>query len=117
MNKIFIGLLGLIIISCSIGKQGVFYSEMNKKPTVEITDNMITVKTENSNKNSALLIYDIDYSVDSIAKEINLWGFQALNKDYKNTFEIRLKDLSKKQLDRYYFYWIDPDSSRIQIKN
>jgi len=46
-NIIKIGLILLITVSCSIGKKGVFYSEMTKKPTVQIADKMIVVNTDN----------------------------------------------------------------------
>ena len=75
MNKLLIGLFSLILTSCSIGKQGVFYDEMSKKPTLKIGDNLIVLTTDNSNKNSALSIYDIDYSIDTTSKQIELRGF------------------------------------------
>lgn len=114
-NIIKIGLILLITVSCSIGKKGVFYSEMTKKPTVQIADKMIVVNTDNSNKNSALLIYKIDYSVDTAQKIIELKAYQAANKDYKNKFEIQIKELSKSELAKYEYFWLDPDNNKTKI--
>ncbi|PLX05887.1 MAG: hypothetical protein C0596_15405 [Marinilabiliales bacterium] len=114
-NIIKIGLILLITVSCYIGKKGVFYSEMTKKPTVQIADKMIVVNTDNSNKNSALLIYKIDYSVDTAQKIIELKAYQAANKDYKNKFEIQIKELSKSELAKYEYFWLDPDNNKTKI--
>jgi hypothetical protein len=116
-TKGFILLISVIVSSCVIGKRGVEYTEMAKKPTVQILqDNLIAVNTDNSFKNSALLIYKIDYSVDTNKKVINLNGFQALNKKYKDRFEIKIKGLNKIQLDNYDYFWIDPDNKMTKIE-
>lgn len=114
-NITCVGLLIVTLISCSIGKQGVFYSEMTKRPTVHVGDKMIIVNTDNSNKNSALLIYKLDYSIDTVEKTIDLRAFQAVNKDYKNTFEIQINGLTKLELEKYKYYWIDPDNNKTEI--
>jgi len=114
-NIAFVGLIILTLFSCSIGKQGVFYSEMTKKPTVKVGDKMIIVNTDNSNKNSALLIYKVDYSIDTNQKNIELRAFQAVNKDYKTTFEIQINGLTKLELEKYEYYWIDPDNNKTEI--
>ena len=108
----------MVLVSSSvIGKRGVEYSEMTQEPTIEIlTDNLIAVNTENSTKNSALLIYKIDVSVDTVKKVINLSGFQALNKTYKNRFELPIKGLNKIQLENFEYFWIDPDKTRTKIE-
>lgn len=108
------GLL-LTLLSCSIGKQGVFYSEMTNKPTVKISDKTIVVTTDNSNKNSALLIYKLDYSIDTARKSVDLKAFQAFNKDYKNIFEIQIKELAQSELEKYEYYWVDPNNTRTKI--
>jgi len=116
-TKGFILLIIVIVSSCVIGKRGVEYAEMTKQPTIQIlNDNLIAVNTENSFKNSALLIYKIDYSVDTVKKVINLQGFQALNKKYKNRFEIKVKGINKVQLDNYDYFWIDPDNKMTKIE-
>ena len=116
-TKGFILFTIVIVSSCVIGKHRVEYAEMTKQPTVQILkDNLIVVNTGNSFKNSALLIYQIDYSVDTVKKVINLFGFQALNKEYKNRFEIKVKGLNKIQLDNYDYLWIDPDNKMNKIE-
>lgn len=106
-----------LTISCGIGKRGVSYNEMTKQPTIQILkDNLIAVNTDNSFKNSALLIYRIDYSVDTNKKVIKLTGFQALNKKYKDRFEIKIKGLTKVQLENYDYFWIDPDNKMTKIE-
>ncbi len=114
-NIIGVGLLVLTVLSCSVGKQGVFYSEMTKKPTVQIGDKSIIVYTDNSNKNSALLIYKLDYSADTTEKIIEIKAYQAVNKDYRNTFEIKINDLQKTELEAYEYFWLDPDGNRTKI--
>lgn len=114
-NITCVGLLILTLLSCSIGKQGVFYSEMTKEPTVQISEKKIIVNTDNSSKNSALLIYKLDYSIDTARKIIELKAFQAVNKDYKNTFEIKINELTKSELEKYEYYWIDPDDNSTKI--
>jgi hypothetical protein len=116
MIKVLKGLICLMILSCSIGKREVYYNEMSKQPTVTIKENMIIVHTDNSLKNSALLIYRIDYSIDSSKKIIGLKGFQAVNKDYKTSFEISLKGFTKAQLDNYDYFWIDPDNKETKLE-
>ena len=119
MNKftILIIIVTALTVSCVIGKRGVTYDEMTKQPTIQILkDNFIVVNTDNSFKNSALLIYKIDYSIDTAKKVISLSGFQALNKKYNNRFEIKIKGLSKNQLDNYDYFWIDPDNKLTKME-
>lgn len=106
----------LFLNSCSIGKKGVSFKEMGKQPSIEVSDNKIVVNTNNSLQNSALLIYKIDLSIDTIKRVIELRGFQAINKDYKSKFELKVNGLSKMQLDNYEYFWIDPDGSRNKIE-
>mgnify|MGYP000884894167 CR=1 FL=1 len=109
-----------IVSSCIVGKQGVEYAEMSKQPTIQIlNNNIIVINTENSIKNSALSIYKVDYSIDTIKKEIYLYGFQAINKKNQNRFEVKINKLSHKQLQSYEYFWVDPDKkkTKIEIKN
>ncbi len=104
----------LIITSCSVGKQGVYYVEMNKNPIITAKDNILTIKTGNSIKNTALLIYKIDYKIDTIKKEIELKAFQALGKKYQDSFDIEIKE--KVNLSEYKFYWINPDDTKVELE-
>jgi len=119
MKQIWLSILIIIalLMSCSIGKQGVFYGEMPREPFIEIYENKIIVNTENSIENSALSIYKIDLSIDTINKTVQLKGFQAAGKDFKNKFELRLNGKSKKQLSTYKYIWIDPDNTKHSIIN
>jgi hypothetical protein len=115
-NGFIIIIILFFFISCSITKKGVFFKEMRKSPSIEINDNKITIITENSIENSALLIYKIELSLDTAKKTINLTGFQGIGKENKTRFELRIKGLSKKKLDNYDYYWIDPDKSKNKIE-
>jgi len=107
----------LFFISCTIGKKGVFFKEMSKRPSIEINDNKITLNTGNSIQNSSLLIYKIDLSIDTSRKAIELRGFQAIGKDFKKRFELKIHGISKKQLDNYKYFWIDPDKKKTEIED
>jgi len=112
LKSIWIVLITFLITSCSlfsIGKKGVFYNEMSRVPEIITYDYGFVVLTGNSNQNSSLLIYKIKMQIDTNHKKIELTGFQAINKKYRDRFEIRVKDLSKADLSNYEFYWIDPD--------
>lgn len=119
MNKsIVLSVVWVVLTaSCVIGKRRVTYAEMTKQPTIQILeDNLIVVNTDNSSKNSALLIYKIDYSIDTQKKAIIVSGFQALNKKNDTSFEVTIKGLSKIQLEAYDFFWIDPDNKMTKIE-
>jgi hypothetical protein len=105
-----------MIVSCSFGTKGVYFNEMSKKPSIEIFDGRIVVTTDNSSQNSALLIYKVDYTVDTSEKIIELKAYQALNKKYKNTFNIHLPSIRKTNLNYYKYFWIDPDGTKNQIE-
>jgi hypothetical protein len=90
---------------------------MSKKPSIEILDGRIIVTTDNSMQNSALLIYKVDYTVDTTEKIIELKAYQALNKKYINTFNLDLPALTKINLDYYKYIWLDPDGTKNQIED
>jgi hypothetical protein len=116
--KISVSMLTILILvslSCSIGKKGVFFKEMWKKPTIEILDNKIVVKTGNSLDNSALLIYKIEKTIDKDKKTIELKGYQAIGKKYKESFEIQLKNTPSQELKKYEFFGVDPDGKKNTI--
>jgi len=115
--KFKILIIFLVVISCTIGTKGVYFNEMSNKPTIMILEGKIILKTNNSKENSALLIYRIDFNIDTINKVIEIKGFQAINKKYKTTFELDLRKIAKEQLDNYQYVWIDPDKNRNRIEN
>ncbi len=112
--RITIAILGFFITMCTIGKQRVSYNELSKKPSIQIEENLITITIGNSTQNSALVIYKIDYSIDKNSKHINLKGFQALKKEYKDTFEIEINGV---KLNEYKFHWTDPDNKKTLIQS
>ena len=71
------GILTFLVASCTIEKQRVAYNEMSKQPTFQLKDEMIIIHTDNSTTNSALLIYNIEYTIDTTNKVVELKGFQA----------------------------------------
>jgi len=99
----------------SVGKKGVFYSEMSNKPEIKTYDNGFTVYTQNSIQNSALLIYKINSKIDSIHKVIMISAYQAAGKKYRDKFEVKMYGFSKAQLDSYEYFWIDPDNERNRL--
>lgn len=106
------------LTSCSLlttGKKGVFYNEMSKNPEVITYDYGFVVETGNSNINSALLMYKITFQIDTLQKKIELKGYQAANKKYINSFKFRVRGYSKTALDKYDFYWIDPDKKENKL--
>jgi hypothetical protein len=112
-------IFGILILSSCLGKQGVYYSEMSKIPEIITYDNGFYILTGNSNKNSALLIYRIKIQINTSQKKIELRGYQAVNVKFKERFKFKVKNISKKELDGYEFYWIDPDRkyNSLTIKN
>ncbi len=88
---------------------------MSVKPKIKTGEKQITLTVGNSKENSALLIYDIEHSVNTELKTIELKGFQALKKKYKEKFVIPIKELTKAELDTYEYYWLDPDKTKTLI--
>ena len=113
--KTIMKLLLLTLVSCSIGRQGVYFDEMPTRPILSLDNNILTVKISNSIKNSALLIYKIHVSVDQSKKEIYLSADQAAGQDYKETFTIKLNDFKIIEPRTYSFYWLDPDKKTIKL--
>ena len=106
----------LLNVTCSIGSRGVSFKEMSKKPTIEIFNQEIVIRSDNSQQNSALLIYKIEYTLDTIKKVIEIKGFQAANKKYQNAFELKINGIPKNQLDNYKYFWVDPDGIKNEIE-
>jgi len=115
MLKTTAKLLLLTLIGCSIGKQGVYFGEMGTPPLLTFHNNVLTVKISNSKRNSALLIYEINVSVDQNKKEVYLSANQAAGKDYKDTFVLTLNDFGISKVNTYEFYWLDPDNKTTKL--
>lgn len=115
MKKIGSRFLTFIMTSCSIGKRKVYYSEMSEKPSIETHDNSIVVTVGYSQVNSALVIYKIQHSFDEESKQINLKGYQALGKEPKTRFELKINGISKTELDEFEYYWVDSSKTKTLI--
>ncbi len=107
--KAILSILLLIFVSCSVSRQGVFYTEMPKSPSLKLTENFLTIKTSNSIKNSALSIYEIQVSVDSNKNEVFVSANQAAGKEFKEIFSVNLSEYKITDWTAYSFYWLDPD--------
>ena len=116
MKRFRLILLTLLLSSCSIGKQGVFYDEMETPPKLTSTDNNIKVETRNSVRNSALLLYKLETNVDKEKREFNMHGLQAANKKYKSEFKIELDKLGIDDLEGWTINWVDPDGTKHKLK-
>ena len=110
MLKTTAKILLLTLIGCAIGKQGVYYGEMGTQPVFTVDRDTLTVKTSNSRLNSALLIYEINVSVDQGKKEVYVSANQAAGKNYRDTFVLKLSDYKISDAKAYMFYWLDPDN-------
>jgi len=114
-KQYFIIITLFALTSCSIGKQEVFYEEMEIPPKLTLNGNILEIETRNSIRNSALLIYKIKPEVYPENNELHLKGLQALNKSYKTKFEIQLDKLNIGNLDEWTIFWIDPDGRKMQM--
>ncbi len=108
-------LLLLTLGSCAIGRQGVYFDEMAARPAFKIENNILTIKTSNSRRNSALLIYKVNVSVDKNKKEVYLSADQAAGKSYKDIFIIKLAGYKIFEPSAYSFYWRDPDNKSTKL--
>jgi len=88
---------------------------MGTPPLLTFHNNVLTVKISNSKRNSALLIYEINLSVDQNKKEVYLSANQAAGKDYKDTFVLTLNDFGISKVNTYEFYWLDPDNKTTKL--
>lgn len=105
-----------VLIGCTIGKQGVYLAEMPTKPILTIQQDTLIIKTQNSIRHSALLIYQINISIDNAQKKIYLSAYQALNKTYQDTFTIKLDDYKVTEPDLFEYYWRDPDNRTTKLE-
>ena len=113
--KILCTLLLLTLLSCNISKHGVFLDEMATRPIVLLKDNILTIKTTNSIKNSALLIYKINISTDKEKKQIFISADQVAGKEIQDTFTINLTDYKIKTPVTYSYFWLDPDKKATKL--
>ena len=116
MTKLLTIWILLILTSCSVGKQGVYYSEVEKPPRLTIENENLVIETRNSIQNSALLIYDLQLETDQQKFELYITGLQAVNKKYKKRFDFKLSDYKISDIKKWTIYWIDPDQKRTEIK-
>ena len=116
MKRLPLIIITLLLSSCSIGKQGVFYEEMATTPKLTITDNTITIETKNSIRNSALILYEIETEVNKENKELILRGIQAVNRKYKYQFILELDKLGIDDIEVWTVNWIDPDGNKHELR-
>lgn len=116
LNSLIILLTSTITFSCSPSEKGVYFSEMKEKPKLFLNDKILTVKTQNSIKHSALLIYEINTQVDKANKVLSLSANQSINKKYKDTFEINLVELGiSNNFNEWKIIWLDPDTTKNEL--
>ena len=106
----------IFLIACAIGKQGVYIDEMPTKPFLKVNADTLTIKTQNSIKNSALLIYKINISVEQTEKKIFISADQAVGKPYKEVFKIELSDYKVTDPKSYEYFWRDPDKKTTRLE-
>lgn len=104
-----------MLVGCSIGRQDVYFDEMPTKPILKLSNSILTVKTSNSIKNSALSIYKINISVDQNKKVVYLSAHQAAGKAFKEYFTLELTDYKISEPRAYTFYWLDPDKEMTKL--
>ena len=63
-------------------------------------------------------MYKITIQIDTLNKKIELKGYQAAYKKYRDKFKIKVKGFKKDNFDKYDFYWTDPDQkdNRLTLK-
>ena len=110
--KTVISLFILTLVGCVSAKQGVYFGEMPAKPVLKINGDVLIIKTANSIKNSAKLIYQINLFVDEAEKTVYLSANQAVGKPYQDKFILPLSKNKIEQPDAYTFYWRDPDQKK-----
>ena len=96
------------IVGCSIGSQGVYYKEMEVKPTIIISGDTLKVKVSQPHENSALVLYRIDLSVDHNKKEVFISAEEGIGREFQDSLTVNLKDYKIDVASTYSFYWIDP---------
>ena len=116
MAKKLLNMVFLLIVGCSIGSRGVYIEEMVTKPTIKLNGDSLTVTTSNSFNNSALLIYEVNVSIDHNGKKIYLSAEQALGNKYKTSFIVDLSSYKIDDATTFEFYWIDPDKKSTKME-
>ena len=100
--------LSILLVGCSIGSQGVFYDEMDIKPTISVVGDSLIVKISQPNRNSALVLYNIDVMVDHKKKSVFIFAEQGIGREFLGTLKVNLKDYEITNPAEYSFFWIDP---------
>ncbi|MBB6460982.1 hypothetical protein [Flammeovirga kamogawensis] len=116
-KQVLFPLIAILLGACSsIGEQGVFYAEMSNKPELLIKNNQLKVKTYNSIKNSALLIYEVNATFDKEKKVIILKAKQAIGKKNQDVFEIDLPKVVSENINLWKIDWVDPDGKTTTLE-
>lgn len=90
----------------------VYFSEMFSTPTIEINKNNLVLNVQNSKKNSALKVYKINYTIDSINKEIYIRWYQWVMFNNKSPYNILVKELTSEEILEYKIYWLDSNDEK-----
>lgn len=106
----------LFLFSCTIGKQGVYIDEIPTKPFLKVKADTLTIKTQNSIKNSALIIYKINISVEQKEKKVYISADQAAGKTYKEIFTIKLSNYKIIDAKSYEYFWCDPNKKKTKLE-
>ncbi len=98
-------------------ENGVYYNEMPIQPLLIIKGNVLTIKSSNSIKNSAQLIYKVYIiSVDQNKKIVYIAAKQSIGMPYRDTFRINLDDYKIFNTEAYQYYWCNPDKKMTTMK-
>jgi hypothetical protein len=115
-KQIIIKTLLIFLFGCAIVKQGVYIDEMPTKPFLKVSADTLTIKTQNSIRNSALLIYKINISVEQTQKKVFISADQAAGKPYKEFFTIVLSDYKVTDPKSYEYFWRDPNKKTTKLE-
>ncbi len=113
MKTFLLLLLSPFFSSCG---PGVFYGEMPVKPVLTINENVLSIKTTNSIKNSAQLIYKVYIvSVNQNKKIVYMAANQSIGMPYRDIFRINLDYYKMLNPETYQYYWCDPDQKMTKM--
>jgi hypothetical protein len=116
IQTIFILCSLVIFTQCSLGKKQIYLNEMENVPLLQLKEDGLQITTTNSKIDSALLLYRIQSEIDQRKKVIFLKGYQALGKEFKNKFFIKLNKEILGDIQSFKIYWVDPDEKKNQLE-
>src|SRR6478736_3877113 len=102
--KMLFTFIFILLIGCTPGEKGVKYEEMRTKPRIFLKENELHVVTENSKENSALLIYEVQPTIDPSKKTLMLKANQAPGKEFRTEFQFNVEELGVKDISEYQIF-------------